>query len=246
MNRGLWTIASGGVAALARLDAAAQNLANVNTAGYKAVRPQFQLRPLGGGPGGSTDPVLAATTAQVVQTGTAYDFSPGPVRATGNPLDVALTGDEWFVVNTKSGERYTRQGSFTLDAEGYLVTEHGDRVQGDGGDLQVGAGEVTISGNGAIQLDGLEKGRLRLVRFGPQPGLVPEGATLFRAAAGGAQTVEAREVRVVPAALEFANVDAVKGLIELVDVSRGFEAYMNAIRNFDDLTKKSISDVGRF
>jgi len=246
VNRGLYTVASGGVAALARLDAAAQNLANVNTAGYKASRPIFRLRPLGSDVPGGVDPVLNRTSAQVVEAQTNYDFSPGPVRGTGGQLDVALTGNEWFVVSTRAGQRYTRQGSFALDREGYLVTAHGDRVQGDGGDIQLAQGDVSISANGRVVQDGKDKGQLKLVRFGATPALVPEGGTLFRATGPAPTPVEAREVSVVPGALEGANVDAVRGLVDLVDISRAYESYMNALRNLDDLTKKSISDVGRF
>ena len=246
VNRGLYTVASGGVAALARLDAAAQNLANVNTAGYKASRPIFRLRPLASDVTGGIDPVLNRTSAQVVEAQTNYDFSSGPVRDTGGPLDVALTGNEWFVVSTRSGERYTRQGSFALDREGYVVTGHGDRVQGDGGDIQLAQGEVAITANGRVVQDGKDKGQLKLVRFGAAPALVPEGGTLFRNVGTPPAPVEGREMRVVPGALEGANVDAVRGLVDLVDISRAYESYMNALRNLDDLTKKSINDVGRF
>lgn len=246
MNRGLYTVASGGVAALARLDAAAQNLANVNTAGYKAARPIFRLKPLESEVPGMGDPVLARTSAQVVEAETVYDFSPGPVRNTGASLDVALGADEWFVINTPAGLRYTRQGSFGLDREGYLVTERGNRVQTDSGDLQLATGEAAITANGRILLDGKDRGQLKLVRFGDKPGLVPEGGTLFRATGTPPIPVDGREVRVVPGALEGANVDAVRGLVDLVDVSRAYESYMNALRNLDELTKKSITDVGRF
>ena len=94
--------------------------------------------------------------------------------------------------------------------------------------------------------DGKDKGQLKLVRFGATPALVPEGGTLFRATGQAPTPVEARAVNVVPGALEGANVDAVRGLVDLVDISRAYESYMNALRNLDDLTKKSISDVGRF
>ena len=179
MNRAVYALASGGLAAQARLDAVTQNLANVGTAGYKAGRPVFRLRPLDVEEAGLPVPPALRAAAQVTEAETVRDFSQGPVHATGNPLDVAVTGEGFFVVATPRGERYTRQGGFGLDGEGYLVTEHGDRVQGDNGDLRLGSGDVAIGEDGQVNVDGLSVGRLKLVGFGERPGLVAEGNALF-------------------------------------------------------------------
>jgi len=177
MNRAVYTLASGGLAAQARLDAVTQNLANVGTAGYKAGRPIFRLHPLDVSQLGLPEPPELRAAAQVTESETIRDFSQGPVRATGNPLDVAVAGEGFFVVATPRGERYTRQGSFGLDGEGYLVTEHGDRVQGDNGDLRIGTGDVAIGDDGQISVDGISGGRLKLVGFGEHPlGVVDEAA----------------------------------------------------------------------
>src|SRR5262245_29787391 len=165
MTRGIYTVASGGVAAMERLQAVSQNLANVNTAGYRAERVVFQVQPLAGGPRGAVDSVLGRTSQQVVESATIRDFSPGPIHETGNPLDVALGGDGFFVVNTARGERYTRQGSFTLDGQGYLVTARGDRVQGDGGDISIGEKDIRIADDGSIFADDQPVGRLKVVGF---------------------------------------------------------------------------------
>jgi flagellar basal body rod protein FlgG len=251
MNRGLYTVTSGGLAALARLDAVSQNLANVGTAGFKAERLLFQVRPLtrplDAASPGALDPVLGRTAAQVVQTESIRDFSQGPIRVSGNPLDVAITGDGFFAVTTPRGERYTRQGSFTLDPEGYLVTQAGERVQGDGGDLRVGTGgDVVIGEDGTVVVDGSTDGRLKLVQLGDPPKLVPEGASLFAPLPGTAPVpLDATATHLQPGAIEAANVDAVAGLVELVDVSRAFESYMRALQRLDEITQRSINDVGR-
>jgi flagellar basal-body rod protein FlgG len=246
MTRGIYTIASGGVAAMARLDAAAQNLANVGTAGYKAERVTFALRPLVAGPAG-VDPVLARTAAQVEHVATVRDFSQGPIRTTGNPLDVAMAGTGFFAVQTARGERYTRQGSFERDAEGYLATVGGARVLSDQQtDIRLGDGVVEIGEDGTIRADGTEVARLRVVGFGDRPGLVPEGRALFAPAPGAvARALTANETRVVPAAIEGANVDAVRGLVDLVELTRGFESYMKALQRLDETTERGINDVGR-
>jgi flagellar basal-body rod protein FlgG len=246
MNRAIYTAASGGMAALARLDAVAQNLANANTAGYKAERVLFRVRPLDETAAGAGDPILAETAAQVAEVATVRDFSQGPVRASGNPLDVAITGEGFFVVATPRGERYTRQGNFTLDRDGALVTAGGDRVQGEGGDIRLGTGTPAIGDDGTVSVDGAPVGRLKLVGFGEDPALVAEGSSLFAPAPGAAAVpLDPAAVRLAPEALEGANVDAVAGMIELVDVTRGFETYMRAIESLDGLMARAIDEVGR-
>ncbi len=247
MNRGVYTVTSGGLAALARLDAATQNLANVNTAGYKAERLVFRVKPLAPNPGDLLDPVLGRTAAQVVQSETVRDFSPGSVRPSGNPLDVAITGQGFFAVATPRGERYTRQGTFAIDGEGYLVTPHGERVQGPNGDLRLPAGEPRFAEDGSITVDGAAAGQLKLVGFGDRPPLVPEGATLFAPAPGVVPApLAAADVHLHPGAIEAANVDIGSSMIELVDVARGYESYMHALHQLDQLSERSINDVGHF
>jgi flagellar basal-body rod protein FlgG len=253
MNRGIYTTASGGIAALAQLESVSQNLANVGTAGYKAERLIFQVRPLGQSADGvpepgtlGLDPVLGQTAAQVMSIESVRDFSQGSVRLSGNPLDVAITGDGFFAVETARGERYTRQGTFSIDREGFLVTALGDRVQGDGGDVQLGNGEVVIAQDGTVTVDRIPTGRLKLVSFGERPRLVPEGSALYAPLPNTEPVpIEATAVRLQPGATEASNADAVTSLVELVEVARGYESYMQAMRRLDEITERTINDVGR-
>jgi flagellar basal body rod protein FlgG len=247
MNRAVYTAASGGMAALARLDAVAQNLANVGTIGYKGERVLFRVRPLDEtAAAGAPQPIIDRTAAQVAEVATIRDFAQGPVRTSGNALDAAITGEGFFVVATPRGERYTRQGNFSLDREGFLVTQHGERVQGDGGDIRVGEGTVAIGEDGTVSVDGGSVGRLKLVGFGDAPALIAEGSSLFAAARGAVPVpLDTTAGRLVPEAIEGANVDAVTGMIELVDVSRGFETYMRAIERLDAIAARAINEVGR-
>jgi flagellar basal-body rod protein FlgG len=246
MNRAVYELASGGLAALARLDAVTQNVANVNTAGYKASRPVFRLRGLDVPTDGLVEPPALRVAAQVVTADTVRDFSQGPIRTTGNPLDLAISGQGFFAVGTPRGERYTRQGTFTLDGEGFLVTEHGERVQDDQSrDVRLTPGDVTVSDDGQIAVDGSPVAKLKLVGFGEHPAVVPEGAALFAPVPGAVpQPVDAR-TRVEQGAIEGANVDAVSGMIELVEVARGFEQYTHAMARIDEVNQRSINDVGR-
>lgn len=250
MNRSIYTMTSGGIAAMARLDQVAQNVANVSTPGYKAGRLVFRVRPLDETAAGPTTAPFARTANQVTEVETVRDFSTGPIRMSGNPLDVAINGDGFFVVSTPRGERYTRQGTFSMDEEGFLVTHAGERVQGDGGEINLrgsGNGSVaTIGEDGTVTVDRSQVGRLKIVSFGDEPKLVPEGNALFSAAPGTFPTpVEQSNVRLAPEAYEGANVDAVAGMIELVDVTRGFETYMSAMKRLDEVVQRAINDIGR-
>jgi flagellar basal-body rod protein FlgF len=245
MNRTVYTVTSGALAALTRLDAVAQNLANVGTPGYKAERVLFRVRPLDEGTAVAPSDV-ARTAAQVAEVATIRDFSQGPVRSSGNPLDVAFTGPGFFVVSTPRGERYTRQGTFTLDGQGFLVTQGGHRVQGESGDIQLPDGPVAIGSDGTVKVNASQVGRLKVVDFGEKPALVAEGHALFSPAPGAvAAPVDATAVRLEPGAIEAANIDAVAGLVELIEVSRGFEAYMQAMSRLDQVAERSITDIGR-
>lgn len=247
MNRGVYTIASGGLAAEARLDAVAQNLANANTTGYKAQRVAFDARPIENFARPLTDRLAAETVPQAVGIDQRRDFAPGPVTATGSPFDVAIMGRGFFAVATPAGERYTREGSFHVDAEGFLVTARGERVQGADGDVSVGrGGEVAIADDGTVEVDGDPAGRLQLLDFGAEPALVGEGDALFAAVPGTVGTpMEPGEVSLQQGALERANVDVVASLVELIDVSRGYESYMKAIQRLDEVAKRSIDEIGR-
>lgn len=246
MNRGIYTIASGGVAAQMRLDTIAQNLSNVGTAGYKAERVAFDVTPLQNFPVPVIDPVLAETQPLVVGADMRRDFSQGSVTTTGNPLDVAIRGAGFFSVQTSRGERFTRQGSFMVDEEGFLATPEGFRVQGDQGDLRLGTngGPLEIGDDGSIRSDGSTIGQLKLTDFGDQPQLVPEGDSLYVAVGGGTPMTPDR-IQVSQYSIERANVDVVQGMVALVDVSRTFETYMRAITRLDELQQRAINEVGR-
>ena len=181
-----------------------------------------------------------------VVTAGVKDFSTGSVRDTGRPLDVALQGDGWLVVQTPRGERYTRAGSLTIDASGQLVTPHGDLVVGDGGPITLrgGASDVLIGDDGTVSVKGQSAGRLKIVRFkDPQTALVKEGETLF-AAAGSERPAEAVGTRVTQGALEQSNVNVVSQMASMMQNSREFDSLERSIKLMMDI-RKAASEVGR-
>jgi len=243
MNAGIYSAVSGGVMALTRLDAITNNLANASTPGFKAER--VAQRAVAVGTTSDATAVDTPITRVVVET----DFSQGPIEPTGNPLDVALDGNGFLVVDSPRGERLTRRGNFEIDAEGFLATKDGWRVQGENGDLRVGGGASTgplvISPDGSVRAGDLSAGKLRIVTVADPGKLVREGGTVF--AAGSLPLVAAAQgdASVRQGALEGANASPVESLVRLIDTMRGYEAYMRAAERLDQVSGRAVSDVGR-
>lgn len=238
MDAGIYSAVSGSVAALTRLDAITNNLANASTPGFKAERFVQHAETTGSSP---TSTASLAIPEATVET----DFSQGPIEPTGNALDVALSGDGFFVVDGPHGQRLTRRGNLRLDAEGYLATSDGARLQGTNGDLHVGPGEIAIGPDGTVRAGEVSAGKLRVVTVADPAKLVREGGTTFDAGKQPLTDVGATDVQVIQGALEGANLSPIESLVALVDTMRGFEAYMRAAERLDQVSGKAIGEVGR-
>lgn len=240
MDAGIFSAMSGSLAAQTRLDALANNLANASTAGFKAERVlQRAVR------AGDLAPPPTAVATPVTHEHVLTDFSQGPVTTTGNPLDVALTGDGFLVVKTDRGERLTRSGSLTLDAGGYLAANDGSRVQGTSGDINIPHGPVVIGADGSVQAGDQRVGQLRIVRVEDPAQLIRESGTRFAPGAEAPADVPPGSVQLVQGAIETANLAPVEGLVQLIETVRGFETYMRAAERLDQVTSKAINEVGR-
>lgn len=241
MNSGIYSALTGNIAAMKRLDIISNNLANVNTPGFKKDRMTFEgmLQAVGAQPrpGGGTDaPVYAETTFFT-------DYSSGPIRETGNTFDLAIDGDGFFVVTTPNGERaYTRQGNFHLDSAGRLVTADGAQVAGG---ITIAGGKVEINGKGEIFVDGSQVGRLEVVDFPKPYQLRKIGSGLFVPADPQAvpQPVAGEPVR--QGALEEANVNTVQEMVQLIETNRYFEMCSKVVKAYDDLTGKAANEIGK-
>ena len=244
MISGLYTLASGMVTQVARYEILANNLANSDTPGFKA--DQILVEPLTPGPD-LTLPVFFPQTFPPSNVRVARhftDYSQGYVRNTERPLDVALTGPGFFVVDTPDGERYTRAGNFTVDREGSLVTPSGHRVLGQGGPLQLRQGQVAINGQGQILENGQVVGTLRIVDF-PRPyDLTKEAQQLFRPSDPAVVPQEIQGT-VVGGHLESSNVGIVESMVTLIDTLRTFETYQKMIQSMDETVKQAANELGR-
>lgn len=244
MGSDLYIAAAGAMARLRDLDIVANNLANSDTVGYKRDTAIFEVamqaalqKPEGdavdGGPGLSfVDTNLVATS-----------FSPGPVRSTGGPLDVAIVGDGFFEVATAEGPRFTRAGSFAVNGEGQLSTLTGYPVAGDAGPIAVGGRSVEIRASGeVVDAEGNPVGRLQVVRFEDPGVLVKMGANLFRSPEDEIPVPDL-DAQFVPRSLERSNVVPVKELSTLVMLQRAFELNIQALQRDDETTQSLLQEL---
>jgi flagellar basal-body rod protein FlgF len=228
------------------LDVIANNIANVNTTGFKADGNKFEEF-IG----------AVARTEQfsppdrrpsfVLDRATWHDLSSGSVQQTGNPLDVAIDGKAFLVVQTPQGERYTRNGALQVNARGELVTAEGYRVQGDNGPITFQPGdraiainrEGTISAREGTNIIESQRGKLRIVGF-TQPGrLRKDGASLFAAPAGLAPQPEPT-ASVIQGAIEKSNVRAVVEMTRMIEVTRTYTNVASLLQQQGDLRRTAI------
>jgi flagellar basal-body rod protein FlgF len=249
MQNAIYVGLSKQVALHREMDVIANNLANMDTNGFKSEGVTFEeyLSPKArvDHPSPSDRRV-----SYVRESGSVTDFSEGSLQQTGNTFDLAIRGDGYFVVQTPSGERYTRNGSFTLNAQGQLVNMQGYPVMGQNGPLQFDqqdanitfGREGTITATNGIQPQVIERGKLRLVRFANQNTLLREGAGLY-AAAG--QTPQPADVAtsVSQGTLEKSNVNPILEMTRMLEVTRSYASLSNMIRNTDDLRKTAIDKL---
>lgn len=227
--------------ALAReLDVIANNMANVGTNGFKARSARFNEFLM---PGASADSFNRADRplSFVVDKGTPIDLSQGAIERTGNPLDVALKGDNYLVVQTPAGERYTRAGSLTINAQGQLVTQGGQPVMGEGGPISFGNTEsaIAIAADGSVTSDQGVRGKLRQVRFADPSSLVSEGTNLFSSTA--AAQPAGPQARLETGAIETSNVKAVIEMTRLMEVQRSYQSVASMIGSQDELRSRAIT-----
>jgi len=234
MSSGIYVATAGAVAQSNALDATANNIANAATTGFHGDRVTFR------------EALTAARSPDVatVGAGTArIDGQAGALLPTENPLDLALDGDGYFGVTTPNGPRYTRAGNFQLDPGRNLVTADGFAVRGQGGapiNVPPDAKVVAVAADGTVSADGNEIGKLELVRFAPNQ-IKREGGSLV-SATGAPIGGELPKVR--SGMLEASNVNVVRGVVDLVKVSRTYESLMRMIQGYHDVESRAARELG--
>ena len=219
-----------------RMDQIANNLANVDTSGYKKEDITFWEMMF-----------KAADNRSRVGKGLKIliDQQQGIPKQTDNALDFAINGEGFFTIQTPAGIRYTRNGNFTLNNQGQLSTADGNLVLGDGGPITLADQNIQVGRDGQINANGQQISRLGLVTFPDLQGLEKEGANLFRLKAGTAEQQPVAMPNIQQGYLEGANVNTVTEMTEMIDLQRAYQSQQKAIQTTDDIDQQSTSRVGK-
>jgi flagellar basal-body rod protein FlgF len=229
------------------IDVVANNIANLNTTGYKADNALFEeyLMP-GASAGQFARPDRRISMVQ--DRSTWHDQSQGAVQQTGNPLDVAIDGKGYLVVETPRGERYTRNGSLQINANGELVTSEGFRVVGESGPilLQAQDRDIMISKEGSISVregaaatSDAVRGKLRIVSFDDPQQLRKDGSSTFMAREG-AQPQPAPNARILQGVVEKSNVRSVVEMTRMIEVTRSYAQMASLLQNQSAVRRSAI------
>jgi flagellar basal-body rod protein FlgF/flagellar basal-body rod protein FlgG len=232
-----------------QLDVVANNIANINTTGYKADNTVFQEHLM---------PVARANAFRgndralsfVQDRATWLDLSQGPVEQTGNPLDVSLSGNAFLTVQTPRGERYTRNGALQINAQGQLVTSEGLPVIGQNGPIVFQPNDRNIS----INLDGTisvregsnttdsQRGKLRLASF-DQPQLLEKDGTSTYAAPNGVAPTVPTTARVNQGTIEKSNVKSVVEMTRMIEITRAYTQIASMLQSHSDMRRSAIDKL---
>ena len=242
MDNSLLISLSHQIASYRSMDVIANNLANVSTPAFQREEATFQeyvaqVPPAEGQTG-------TQTLSFVKDAGVVRDLTEGHFETTNAPFDIAIHGKGFFAVQTPQGERYTRNGHFTLDASGQIVTSNGDAVQGDGGAITVTPddGEVHIAQDGTVSGKNGVIGKIRVVDFANERALVKEGASLY--AANGQSPASADSYTLNSGMLESSNVEPVIEISHMIEVMRAYQATATLTQTQEDLMRQAIDKLG--
>ena len=244
MNSGLYAACAGLVARTQALELAANNLANINTTGYKAQVPSFRSLLANASSSGTRDAISQAVNNFGVLGDSRTDSLQGSLEPTGSDLDFAIQGEGWFAVQSGSGRLYTRNGNFHVDRDGHLVTVEGNIVSGEQGAIIIPPGKLSVSPDGTISVDGALAGQLKIVGFPPGSALTPAGNSYFEAAAGSERAASGK---LVQGSLEGSNVNGVTAAVGLVALQRNADLLQQALTafhsNFNRIAAQDLSRI---
>jgi flagellar basal-body rod protein FlgF/flagellar basal-body rod protein FlgG len=226
------------------LDTIAANVANSSSAGFRGEENVFGTVLAEAGRHGRMSALNKATNSFSQIGNSQIDVTQGAITRTGNDLDVAIEGGGYFKVQSATGVAYTRNGHFHADANGRLVTDAGEPVLGDGGEIRLTKGKVSISANGMISSDGVISGKLSVVTFAPGTKLINHGGSQYGAPVGS--ELPASQASLQQGALEGSNVSPIEGVVQLITAQRAAESMRHALTLIDgEMDKATVQDLAR-
>ena len=225
MISGIYNLIDGSMTQQLRFETLANNIANSSTNGFKK-------------------DVISFHQALDMQSYSRIDFTQGPIRYTGNDLDVALGADGFLKIQTHDGLRYTRDGALSVNTKGYLVTGSGDVVLGKNGPISVSGGRVSIGQDGQVMVNNEPADILLVVNFDKPELLKKEGASYYSYQGDNKEISIKTDSVIKQGYLESSNVNATQEMIEMIETFRAFESVEKAIQAIDGLTGKIVNDYG--
>jgi flagellar basal-body rod protein FlgG len=213
----------GGLRQQRKLDVVSNHLANADTTGFKRDILSFD---------------------ETLHSRITTDLSQGALKNTDNPFDMALKDEGFFKVDTPQGVRYTRDGSFTLDNQGFLVTQNGNPVLVDGAPVQIEGENIYAASDGTISVDGDEIGALDIVTFEDKRNLYKDGSNLYVYKGPEADEEAPLNISLQQGALELSNVKPVIEMASMIQVSRTYETMEKMLRTFDEVDGLAVNNVG--
>jgi|UniRef100_A0A7C4EKS3 flagellar basal-body rod protein FlgG len=238
MYKGIYIAMTGMAMRANELDTISNNLANINTTGYKRQSFASRVYPLLTGRPADTKAIYQDARYQTY-FGTQYiDLKQGVLRQTGAPLDLAIQDEGFFAVTKGNKTLYTREGSFTRDKEGYLITQAGLKVLDENNSpITVEGEKVEIGRDGSIYVDGNLVTKIKLVKLN---NISHVGQSLYEGTEGGQA-----DAQVIQGWIESSNVNPVNELAQMIQAIRNFELAQRATMNFDQLAQRAVSEIAR-
>ena len=261
MVRGLYTAWTGMVNEQKRLDVISNNMANSDTTGYKkqgvtsqSFDDELTLRIHTDNEYSGIHRGIGYMNLGVKIGETYHDFSQGSLRETGNTYDLALSGEGFFTIEftNKQGQtttKYTRDGSFTVNTDGYLVTKDGDYVlDSNGGRIQITgaqtAREVAFDDQGNVLVNGEAIAKLGIARFDNPQALLLYGENMYEATEAAGLQADTTTV-VHQGYLEMSNTNVIKEMVDMITITRAYEAGQKMIQTTDDTLSKAANEIGK-
>lgn len=236
-----------------QMDAVANNLANVNTAGYKADEVLFReyYNEYVGQDLESEEerfaheefisPFSRGGTSYVKPDHVSPSMKQGMFKDTNNDFDIAIKSEGFFIVDSPYGPRYTRNGNFLKDAEGFLTTNAGHKVLGKNGPIKISGNNFSVGQDGSVLVDGNEVDFFRIVNFPEPTRLTKLGNSLWVPSSIQQKPIEIERPVLMQGVLEGSNVESVQEMVKMITVNRSYEASQRILNSMDELSEKSIS-----
>ena len=230
------------------MDITANNLANLDTAGFKVESMVVQTDPIAPSPTASLAANDNPAIQYVLNAAVARNFAQGPLQQTGNPYDLAIQGDAFFSVQTAAGTQYTRDGRFMVSPTGQLVDQQGEPVL-DSADrpitFQPKGSPPIIGADGTITQDGVPLGKIGVFRFPSKAPLSKVGGNNFANTNPANAPIIATDASVKQGMIEQSNVQPVAEITNLISISRAYERITQMMNSTTDLSKTAIDRLGK-